>query len=119
MVTLLSLLCVFGALLLILTVLIQPGKSEMISGMGGLGGQVSNLLGVRQGRNFLQNLTIGLIAGIMLMAIIINKVFLPDSGVAVRTPVTQGAEIPAGTAPGTPAPVGQPTQQPPSQQPQK
>lgn len=119
MITVLILLTIFGAILLVLTVLIQPGKAEMISGMGGLGGQVSNLLGVRQSRNFLQNLTIGLIAGIMLMAIIINKVFLPSAVSTDRTPVTTGAEIPAGGAPGSPAPIGQPTQQPPSQQPPK
>lgn len=119
MVTVLLLLCLFGALLLILTVLIQPGKAEMISGMGGLGGQVSNLLGVRQSRNFLQNLTVGLIAGIMLTAIVINKIFLPSGEAATRTPITTGAEIPVGTVPGTPPPTSQPTQQPPSQQQQK
>ncbi|MBI2793525.1 MAG: preprotein translocase subunit SecG [Ignavibacteria bacterium] len=117
MITVLILLTVFGAILLVLTILIQPGKAEMISGMGGLGGQVSNLLGVRGSRNFLQNLTIGLIAGIMLMAIIINKVFLPSAESTIRTPVTTGAEVPAGSVPGTPAPIGQPTQQPPTQQP--
>ncbi|MGA0833724.1 MAG: preprotein translocase subunit SecG, partial [Candidatus Kapaibacteriota bacterium] len=60
MATILILLSLFAAILLILVVLIQPGKSEMISGMGGLGGQAANLFGVRQSRNVLQNLTIGL-----------------------------------------------------------
>ena len=88
--------------------------------MGGLGGQMSNFLGVRQSRNFLQNLTIGLIGGIMLMAIIVNKIFLPEAGLTERAPVTQGAQLPTSGAPGSPAPTSpQPTQQPPSQQPAK
>jgi len=116
MITALILLTLFGSILLILTVLIQPGKAEMISGMGGFGGQMSNFLGVRQSRNFLQNLTVGLLAGIMLMALLVNKVFLPESGVTERAPVTQGAQLPTSSAPGSPAPQAQPTQQAPSQQ---
>lgn len=101
--TILVLIAVFSSILLILVVLIQPGKSEMISGMGGIGGQFSNMFGVRQSRNFLQNLTIGLTATIMLISILVNKVFLTDSGSGERAPVSQGASVPAG-------PTGPPTQ---------
>ena len=123
MVTLLILLSVFASILLVLVILIQPGKAEMISGMGGIGGQAMNLFGVRQSRNVLQNLTIGLTAAIMLMAIVVNKVFLPDGSTGERAPVTQGAELPTTPLPtGQPSPAPQqapqpaPTSQPPAEQ---
>ena len=130
MATLLIVLSIFASFLLILVVLIQPGKAEMISGMGGLGGQAMNMFGVRQSRNFLQNLTIGLTAGIMVAAILVNKVFLETTDGGERAPVTQGAALPTAPLPtGTPAPQAppetapveapQPTQQPPADQQQE
>lgn len=119
--TILILLSVFASILLILVVLIQPGKAEMISGMGGLGGQAMNLFGVRQSRNVLQNLTVGLTIAIMVMAVLVNKVFLHESTAGQRAPVTQGAELPTQTMPTgqpSPAPTPAPTNQPPSDQPQ-
>ncbi len=122
---LLTILSVFASFLLILVILIQPGKAEMISGMGGLGGQAMNMFGVRQSRNFLQSLTIGLTTFIMVAAILVNKVFLETNEGGERAPVTQGAALPTaplptGTPAPTPAPVDapQPTQQPPADQPQ-
>lgn len=111
----LVILCVIMSIFLIGAVLIQPGKADMVSGMGGLGGQMNNLFGVRQGRNVLQNVTIGLAVAIMLLSILINKVFLP-TGPAERAPVTQGAQMPV-AIPSTPAPGQQPQQQPQQQQP--
>ncbi len=116
MYTALILLSVFASILLILVVLIQPGKAEMISGMGGLGGQINSMFGVRTGRNFLQNLTIGLAGAILLIAILVNKLFLPS--VEEQTaPVTQGKQIPTSAVPNSapapapsPAPQGQPAQ---------
>jgi len=108
MATLLILISVFASILLVLVVLIQPGKSEMISGMGGLGGQINSMLGVRTGRNFLQNLTIGLMAAIMVIAIVANKLFL-DHGDVQKGPVTQGRSIPASSIPNAPSvPAPQP-----------
>lgn len=112
MATLLILLSVFASVLLILVVLIQPGKAEMISGMGGIGGQAMNLFGVRAGRNFLQNLTIGLTAAIMIIALLVNKVFLTEAGTGERQATVEGAEVPVNAPPtGSPAPAQQPTQQ--------
>ena len=111
MATLLILLCVIAAILLVLVVLIQPGKAEMISGMGGLGGQAMNMFGVRQSRNFLQNLTIGLTAGIMVVSIVVNKFFMDDTNGGQRAPVTQGAPLPTENLPIN----GQPIQPEPAQ----
>lgn len=131
MATILILLSLFASILLILVVLIQPGKSEMISGMGGLGGQAANLFGVRQSRNVLQNLTIGLTISLMVMALLVNRIFISDGSEGGRVPVTQGVTLPQpGALPTTtqapgqqpaaapaPAAAPTPTQQPPSEQP--
>lgn len=68
----LILIAVVASLLLILAVIIQPGKSDMISGMAGLGGQMTNLLGVRQSRNVLQSATMILLGVIALIAFATN-----------------------------------------------
>jgi protein translocase SecG subunit len=119
--TILILVAVLASILLILVVLIQPGKSEMISGMGGLGGQINHMFGVRTGRNFLQNLTIGLAGGIILIAITVNKLFV-STVVEETGPVTSGRAIPENTYPApAPAPApsnpqqGQPSNQQPGQ----
>lgn len=114
MLIILTLLTVFAAVLLILVVLIQPGKADMVSGMGGFGGQMTNLLGVRNSRNILQSITMGLAIFIAVMAISINKFFL-ESEVVTKAPSTVGVEIPTNTAAPVQAPL--PTTQPlPAQQ---
>jgi protein translocase SecG subunit len=98
-----------AAILLILVVIIQPGKADMISGMGGFGGQMTNLLGVRQSRNVLQNATMVLLGVIILISISVNKFFLStDEGGTGRVPVSQGVEIPQTPVaqPSAPAPQG-------------
>lgn len=112
MLIILTLLTVFSAVLLILAVLIQPGKADMVSGMGGFGGQMTNLLGVRNSRNILQSVTMGLAIFVALMAIVINKFFL-ETEIVAKAPVTVGAESNASTPVQAPMPT---TQQPPAQQ---
>lgn len=111
MATFIILIAVFSSILLILSVLIQPGKAEMISGMGGLGGQINNVLGVRTGRNFMSNLTMGLLAFVAVLAILVNRVFL-STDVEHKGPVTVGRELPTSSAvPQAPAaPAAQPGQ---------
>lgn len=105
----LLILAVIAAILLILIVLIQPGKADMISGMGGLGGQMTNLLGHRQSRNILQNATIILLVSLVVISLLVNKVFLSTSEGGERSAVSQGVEVPT-------APAAIPTQQTPAQQ---
>lgn len=99
-----------AAILLILVVMVQPGKADMISGMGGLGGQMTNLLGVRQSRNVLQNATMVLLGALVLIAVVVNKFFLASENGGGPVPVTQGAEIPQMQLPAQ-QPVAQPAQQ--------
>jgi protein translocase SecG subunit len=107
--TLFSVLALIASLLLILAVIIQPGKSDMISGMAGLGGQMTNLFGVRQSRNVLQSATM----------VLVNAFFLEEAAVgSTRQPTTQGAPMPAMPAPArqaAPAAQPAPAQQAPAQ----
>ena len=111
---LLSIVTIIVSILLILIVLVQPGKADMISGMGGLGGQMSNLLGVRQSRNILQNATMILLGSLVLVSIVVNKFFVSSGGSGTeRAPVSQGVEVPVLPNPGpSQAPQTQPTPAP-------
>jgi len=93
--TIFSLLALIASLLLILAVIIQPGKSDMISGMAGLGGQMTNLFGVRQSRNVLQTATMVLLGAIAACAILVNAFFLEEAAQgSTRQTTTQGAPMP-------------------------
>lgn len=96
------------SVLLILVILIQPGKGDMISGMGGLTNTFSSMLGSRKAMDMLTKITIGFAATIIVLAIVTNKFFLPTGNEFVK-PVTEGAAVPQ-TIP------TQPVQQLPAQQ---
>lgn len=81
------------SVLLVLVVLIQPGKGDMISGMGGLTNTFSSMLGSRKAMDMLTKITIGFAAAIMILALVTNKFFLP-SGTEFVKPVTEGAAVP-------------------------
>lgn len=96
--------CVFlliAAVLLVVAVLIQPGKGAGLAsaGFGGITGQFSNMFGVRRTTDFLQKFTISLAIGIIVLIVITNKFFLDTSvnrgGGNERAPITTGAEKPA------------------------
>jgi len=109
--TILTVISIIASLLLVLAVIIQPGKADMISGMSGLGGQMTNLFGVRQSRNVLQTATMVLLGIIALFAILINSVFLESGGGVQRESVAKDAPRPVAPAPAA-RPAQQPAQQP-------
>lgn len=102
------------SVLLILVVLIQPGKGDMISGMGGLTNTFSSMLGSRKAMDMLTKVTIGFAAAIILLATITNKFFLPTGAEFVK-PITEGAAVPQ-TVPTQPVQQLPPAQQPVQQQ---
>lgn len=106
----LILLMMIISVLLILVVLIQPGKGDMISGMGGLTNQFTSMLGTRKAMDLLTKITIGFAAALLVLAVVTNKFFLPKSVNLVK-PVTEGAAVPQ-TLPTKPVtPITQPQQQ--------
>ncbi|MCU0329888.1 MAG: preprotein translocase subunit SecG [Candidatus Kapabacteria bacterium] len=90
-----ALLTILISIALIGVVLLQPGKADMVAGMGGVGGTFTNILGVRQGRNILQNLTIGLAVALVAISIAKNVLFQADaSATSGPTLSTENARIP-------------------------
>lgn len=93
MFTVIVILMILISVLLILAVLIQPGRGELTPSFGGLGGQFGSLFGMRRTADFLTKLTIGLGAALMVLSLIANKFFLGSAGES-REPVTVGAPVP-------------------------
>lgn len=89
----LLLLTLIAAVLLILAVLIQPGKGDMISGMSGIGGQFNSMLGSRKATDFLTKLTVGLAAAIMFLSLVTNLFFVGNTdGTTIKAP-TEGQQV--------------------------
>lgn len=111
-----ALLTILISIALIGVVLLQPGKADMVAGMGGVGGTFTNILGVRQGRNILQNLTIGLAVTLVAISLAMNVLFKSDATAAGGTTLsTENTRIPEVRRPAqnTPQPQqGQPAPAP-------
>jgi len=58
MFTLLIVIMIILSVLLILVVLVQPGKGEMLAGMGEVGGAFTSMFGSRKASDLLTKLTI-------------------------------------------------------------
>ncbi len=93
MIGFLSVILMILGILLIIVVLLQPGKGDMISGMGGLGGQFSSMLGTRRAMDLLTKITIGFAATIMVLSLVTNLFFVGE-GEDIQRPAVEGAEVP-------------------------
>lgn len=93
MFSVLAIIMIILAVLLILVVLLQPGKGDMIAGMGGLGGTFSSMLGSRRTLDLLSKITVGLAAAILILALVTNKFFVSNEQSVVR-PITEGVSVP-------------------------
>lgn len=95
MLTFISIILIIASVLLVIAVLLQPGKGQgLAAGMGGLSGQFTSMFGTRRATDFLSKLTIGFAIGIMALSLIANIWFV---GVEqdIRKPLTEGADLPA------------------------
>jgi protein translocase SecG subunit len=120
MYTLLMIISLLAGLVLIAAVLIQPGKGDMTSAMGGsVGGQFGSMIGMRRAADFLVKATLVLAGGLMVFALITNLFALPNrSGNNSNAPMMQGMEAPPVSAPPpASAPASQPSTQPAQSQP--
>lgn len=105
------LLLIVLALLLIGIILIQPGKGDMLSGMGGIGGQFNQMLGSSRAISTLQKLTWGFAAGIIVLTLIFNYLIIGGSsqaGPSEIKPATEGVQVPVTNTPSANIPISQP-----------
>ncbi len=109
MLTVMTILMIILAVLLILVVILQPGKGDMISGMGGLNTAFSSMVGNRQAANILQKITIGFAAAIIILSVLTNVFFVSQTGPAIEKAPTEGQTAPMQTAPTMPMPTQAPT----------
>ncbi|MFP4544300.1 MAG: preprotein translocase subunit SecG [Candidatus Kapaibacterium sp.] len=112
------------SILLIGVVLLQPGKGDMLSGLGGISSQMSTMWGTHRTSNILTRTTIGL-AGAILGLSLLTNIFFVGANDAVERPAVEELElpmqqtpIPGQGIPGQPAPQQQQQQQQ-QQQPQQ
>lgn len=106
MYTFLMILALITSVMLIIVVLIQPGKGDVASGLGALGGQFGSMMGMRRAADFIIKTTIVLATVLLVLSYGVNKFFLPTGGGDER-PRVEGAEAPAQSSPQQmPAPAG-------------
>ncbi|MCX6156174.1 MAG: preprotein translocase subunit SecG [Candidatus Kapabacteria bacterium] len=115
MVTFLSILLIISAILLIVLVLLQPGKGDVASSLGMLSGQFNSILGTRRATDLLQKLTIGFAAGIMVVCLLTNVGFVSRNSEeqgSKKSTILQGVDVnTAPSVPSAPSSPGAPQQQ--------
>lgn len=101
-----SILMIILAVVLILAVLLQPGKGDMLTSTSGLTNQFSNVLGAKKTLDLLSKITIGLAITIFLLSIVTNKFLLNNGQTNIQRAATEGMQMPAASS--NPAPATAP-----------
>ena len=104
MYTFLIVLIAIIAVLLIFVVLIQPGKGDMVTGMGTIGGSITSMFGSRKASDLLSKTTIGLAIALIFFVLVTNKFFVGNKSTEAVKPITEGIEVPVQPLP-TPTPI--------------
>ena len=94
-----AILLIIISILLIVVVLLQPGKGDMISGMGTVGSSISTMFGARRASDMLTKITIGLAIALMFFALITNKFFIGNNVEEIERPITEGISVPTQAIP--------------------
>jgi len=110
MFSVLAIIIIIGAILIIVAVLLQPGKGDLTATFGGLSAQFGAVFGMQRANDLLAKITKVIAAIILILVIASNKFFIHTEQVAQQKPVTQGAEIPQQQGPLKPPPVPLPQQ---------
>ncbi len=84
----LSIILILVSVLLVAVILLQPGKSDMISGLSGIGSQFSNVFGAGRTMNILSRATI-IFAGIIMGLALITNLFIVGPAETVERAVTE------------------------------
>ena len=100
-----------AAVFLIVVVLIQPGKGDLTSTFGGLGGQLGSAFGMKRTTDILSKTTITLAVIILVVTLFLNKFVVGNGVEEASKPVIEGTAIPMQNTP-APAPAPVPTPAP-------
>ena len=86
-----------SAMLTVGVILLQPGKGDLTSAMGGLSSQFGQVFGMQKSKDILKQITRVLIIIIFALSLITNRFFIPANMVKeIKTekPLMEGAPIP-------------------------
>ena len=97
MYTILTIMIIFGAALVIIAVLLQPGKGDLTATFGGISAQFGAVFGMQRANDLLAKITKWIAVIILFLIIITNKFFVTREAAQQIRPVTQGAQIPTNT----------------------
>ncbi|MGA2298726.1 MAG: preprotein translocase subunit SecG [FCB group bacterium] len=98
MYTILTILIIFGAVLIIAAVLLQPGKGDLTATFGGISAQFGAVFGMQRANDLLAKITKWIAVIVLILVLLTNKFFLGKEEVKQIRPVTQGAQIPVNKA---------------------
>jgi preprotein translocase subunit SecG len=93
MFTVIVILSIIAAILLILVVLLQPGKGDLSASFGGIGSQMGSMFGMQKTANILAKITKYLAAFIVIMAILVNKFFIEPDEAEFKNPSVMGRNV--------------------------
>lgn len=110
MYSLLMTLILTASILLMIVILLQPSKGNMVATLGGLSGQFTGMFGARGGVKMLHKITVYIALAVLLLVILINKFGVEHTTQEIK-PVSEGLAVPTATNPVVP------TQQPLQSQP--
>jgi len=95
MYTVLIILILFGAILMIAVVLLQPGKGDLTATFGGLSSQFGAVFGMQRANDLLAKVTKWIAAIILVLILLTNKFFVSQERIELQQkPVTEGAAVP-------------------------
>jgi len=110
MLTLLFIILIIAAVLVILAVLLQPGKGDLSATFGGISAQFGAVFGMQKATDLLAKITKILAFIILLLVLVTNRFFIGKHEVQQLKPVTQGAEVPVNKTPMKAPPMPTPEQ---------
>jgi protein translocase SecG subunit len=104
MFSVMAILIIIASALLIMVVLLQPGKGDMLAGLGGgLTNNLTSMFGSRRTMDLLVKITIGLAVTILVFTLVTNKFFVGQNQ-DVPKPLIEGTQLPPSAPPaGTPS----------------
>lgn len=105
MFSIILILSIIAGIVMIILVLLQPGKGDLSATFGGLSSQFGSMFGMKRTSDFLMKLTLYVAVAILVLAIAANKIIYGGPKMEQIKPVTEGAKAPINTMAPPPEPA--------------